>query len=340
MIEIIAWLLIALLLFSVVVLIPVFKVVSKIYPYSYTNARVRAMRKHLLSKEDFEDLLRRDYNDIIYTLENTNLPSLTKYLGADFAYSKVDTALRTHLIKNLSKVKRITPDISKSLLNAILSKYDIQVIEAIVRSQKTKLKNKKDILNITEVFTEDFIRRKTHTLEDLRNELKNTKYEKIFEKHYRQLQNEKYQKFEEELDKYYFDRLLKSSKNQDTRKYVKTLIDNHNIALLNQGNIAQIQGGSIKVDDLNSVKTFQDIKNVLKKNGVETKAKTKPELERDLYSRLERIGKKLMSKNPLSESTITGYVALKTANMRNLNILLKMKSEGFKSKDIRDVMTK
>lgn len=340
MLELLAWILIGLLLLSIVVLIPVFKVVSKIYPYSYTNARVRQMRSKLLSKQDFDDLLRRDYNDILYTLENTNLPSLTKYLEADFAYSRVDTALRTHLVKDLSKLKRISPSESMPLMSAILSKYDIQVIEAIVRSQKTKLKNKKDILNITEVFSKDFIRQKKHDIEDLRNELKNTKYEKIFEKHYRKIQKGEYKEFEEELDKYYFNRLKKAASDQNTKTYVKRVIDNHNIALVNQGEKACIPGGYLKIQVLNNTKTLDDLKNVINKKYSKFTANTKQELERELYSQLETLGKKLMGKNPLGESTITGYIALKTANVRNLNILLKMKSEGFSSAEIKKVMTK
>lgn len=340
MLELIAWLLIGLLLLSIVVLIPVFKVVSNIYPYSYTNARVRQMRSNLLSKEEFDDLLRRDYNDILYTLENTNLPSLTKYLEADLGYSRVDTALRTQLVKDLSKLKRISPTASMPLMSAILSKYDIQVIEAIVRSQKTKLKNKNDILNITEVFTEDFIRQKNHDLEDLRSELKNTKYETIFEKHYRKIQKGDYKDFEEELDKFYFNRLKKAAKDTNTKKYVKRVIDNHNIALVNQEEKACIPGGYLNIEELNSSKTLQDIKNVIEKKYDKTNANTKQELERELYSQLETLGKKLMGKNPLSESTITGYIALKTANVRNLNILLKMKSEGYSAAEIKKVMTK
>ena len=63
-----------LLLVGAVALIPVFLVVSRIYPFAYANARIRAMRALLLKKEDFEDLLAKPYNEAIFTLEKKTLP--------------------------------------------------------------------------------------------------------------------------------------------------------------------------------------------------------------------------------------------------------------------------
>ena len=45
-----------------------------------------------------------------------------------------------------------------------------------------------------------------------------------------------------------------------------------------------------------------------------------------------------MSKNPLSENTIVGFIILKTVNIRNINILLKLKHEGFEENEIRKVL--
>ena len=69
MIEQILILLASLLVLTIVVMIPVFKVVSQKYPYASVQARLRVMRKKLLRAEDFERLLDADYNDIVYRLD-------------------------------------------------------------------------------------------------------------------------------------------------------------------------------------------------------------------------------------------------------------------------------
>ena len=178
------------LIVATAVLIPVFKVLAPIFPYAYTNARLRAMRKELLSKEDFEELLRKPYNEVIYNLTKKNYPDLSKYLEADFSYASVESGLRSSLMKTLDKIRRISPQQSQKYLNAQLAKYDIQLIESLVRTSKAKQRIRRDIFYVTEVFSHVFITKESHNIDDLYNELKHTIYEPILAKYLEELKNQ------------------------------------------------------------------------------------------------------------------------------------------------------
>lgn len=324
------------LILVVIVLIPVFLSVSKVYPYAYTNSRLRVMRSDLIRTSDFENLLKRDYNDIIYQLEKKKLPSLTKYLSGDFSYGSVDSALRTELINTLAKVKKISPDESKKFVKIILSKYDIQLIESIVRTLDAKTDTKTDLVHATEVFSQEFLNKKTHTIEELYNELKGTVYQKILDKHINNIKKRKFEAFEKELDLLFFKRLLHAATNQESKKYVKILIDNHNIGLALKGLNPIIPGGRIKKETITN--NIEEIKKIISLKGIKTNANTKEKLEKDLQLYLKQTGEKMFNKNPLSEATIIGFIILKTINIRNLNILLKLKHEKLNEEEIKEVL--
>lgn len=324
------------LILVIIVLIPVFLTVSKIYPYAYTNSRLRVMRADLIRSNEFENFVKRPYNDIIYQLEKKRFPSLIKYLSGDFSYGSVDSALRTELINTLTKVKKISPEQSKKFVTIILSKYDIQLIEAIVRSLNTNINKKADLIHATEVFSEEFLSKKDYDFDSLYNELKGTVYQPLLDKYSSQIKKGKYEEFEQQLDLLFFKRLLFTAQSIEAKKYVKILIDNHNIGLVFKGQKPIIPGGRIPINQLTN--NLEEIKKVALKKSIKSNAKTKEQFERDLQIYLKKTGEKLFSKNPLSEATIIGFIIIKTVNTRNLNTLLKLKHEKISEEKIKQVL--
>lgn len=324
------------LILTTIVLIPVFLSVSKIYPYAYTNSRLRVMRSDLIRTNEFKELANRQYNDIIYQLEKKKFPSLIKYLGGDFNYGSVDKALRTDLINTLTKVKKITPEQSKKFVTIILSKYDIQLIQSITRSINANHSRKADMTHATEVFSEEFLNKPEFDLDTLYNELKGTIYQKTLDKYMKQIKNREFEEFEKELDLIFFKRLLYNASSQEAKRYVKILIDNHNISLVLKGLQPIIPGGRIPRAKITN--DIEHIKKIIKKIGIKSEAKTKEQLEKDLHLHLKITGEKMFNKNPLSEATIIGFIIIKTINQRNLNILLKLKHEKINSEKILEVL--
>ena len=337
MMELFILILLASIIISVAILIPVFLTTNRIYPYAYANARIRGMISSLLKKEDFLELVKKDYNEIIYYLEKKSFDNLSKYLSGDFSYGSVDSALRSQLVKTLLKIERISPEESKKFVKTLLTKYDIQIIESLVRTTNTNINNKDDVLHFTEVFSEEFLFKNKYSLNDLRNELRGSQYEKILVEHLDNIKNKKFADFEYDLDLFFFKRLLFEAKSFEAKKYVKTLIDTYNVSLEFKGLNRWIPSGTISKQNIKG-KSLTDIRKSLNNKGYKIKGYNARQIERDLQIYLLNLGKKFLSKDPLSESTIIGFIIIKTVHNRNLNILLKMKSEGFSQEEISKVL--
>jgi len=106
--------------------------------YGYSNARVRAMRPHLLAKRQAEDILKVKTNAAV-----AEYLSRTIYKG-DFAgmgakitdEERVELAVSRNFARTAQKLLRITPAQSKGALAAFLSRYDAHNVKAILLSRK------------------------------------------------------------------------------------------------------------------------------------------------------------------------------------------------------------
>ncbi len=333
MIEQILILLASLLVLSIVVMIPVFKVVSQKYPYASVQARLRVMRKKLLRAEDFERLLDADYNDIVYRLDKKVFPGLRALFGPDTSYAAVDSALRTKVVQDLLRLQRFSPPEVKPFVSALLRKYDILMIESIIRSSSFHDASKRDIMSITEVFSEDYIGRNDFSFESLITELKRTRYYSILEKHSDSIKKKQYRELEEELDLYYFQKLLGSATTKLTRSYVKKMIDIQNISLVLKDEDPKIPGGVIPLNAFN-----KDVIKIGRDHGYHLEGVTPAEIERSAEKLLYDFGIACFSKDPLSDAPLVGYIIQSRTSARNANILLKLKSQNIDKESIREVL--
>lgn len=333
MIEYILVLLASIILLGVVVMIPVFKVVSAKYPYASVQARLRVMRKKLLGADDFERLLDADYTDIVYRLDKTVYPGLRELFGPDTSYAAVDSALRTKVVRDLLRVRTFSPPEVKGFVTALLRKYDILMIESIIRSSSFHDASRRDIMGITEVFSEDYINRGDFSFQSLMTELKGTKYSAILEKHAESINQGKYRELEEELDLFYFQKLLSSANTTLARSYVKKMIDIQNISLALKGEKAKVPGGVIALESFT-----EDVVKVANEHGYKLSGDTPAEIERSAEKHVYDFGISCFSKDPLSDAPLVGYIVQSRTCARNANILLKLKSKGLAKDAIKEVL--
>jgi len=313
--------------------------VSKIYPFAYANARIRAMRARLLKKEDFNELLLKPYNEAIYTLEKKHYPQLSKYLGADFTYASVDKALRSSVIEDLSKVLAIAPEQSRKFLQTVLEQYDVGDIMTLIRTHNAKGELKtKDLVNITKIFSKEFVQRGNFTLESIHNELKGTPFQDVLEKHMDQIRRGEFTSFEIELKILYFRRLLHFAQSQEAKLYVKKLIDSRNIGLVLKGSKALIEGGRIPLEAYSGIKNPEQLTKLLNDHSYKITQKEPAKIEKEFHTLLLRYAENLLAKDPLSEASLIGFIALDKTIHRNVNILLKMKSHNFPKEKIQEVL--
>jgi len=92
---------------------------------------------------------------------------------------------------------------------------------------------------------------------------------------------------------------------------------------------------------------YQGIKNgsgpavavLMKKHGYSVSSEDPIQIEKEFYYGILRFAEGLLSKDPLSDASLIGFIALDRAIHRNVNILLKMKSHGFSREKIKGVLS-
>jgi V/A-type H+/Na+-transporting ATPase subunit C len=110
----------------------------KAFAWGYSNARVRSMRPHLLSRRQAEDLLKVNTNAAVieylsrttYRNDFEGLPSRMK------DEERVELAVGKNFARTAQKLRRITPKQSSSTLEAFLNRYDIHNIKTILLAKK------------------------------------------------------------------------------------------------------------------------------------------------------------------------------------------------------------
>lgn len=116
--------------------------------YGYINARVRAMKSRLLSRETLYELLAaRDLAAFADTLGSTDFG---KDLGEAFSrasgLSAVEESLRRNLCRTSAKLLTFADGRAGELLGVILERWDLENIKAVLRGKHTRL-SKSDILS-------------------------------------------------------------------------------------------------------------------------------------------------------------------------------------------------
>jgi len=106
--------------------------------YGYSNARVRSMRPHLLTRRQAEDMLRVNTNAaVIEYLSRTNYKN--DFSGMPHRITdeeRVELAVSRNFARTAQKLMRITPEQSKSALTAFLNRYDVHNLKTILLSKK------------------------------------------------------------------------------------------------------------------------------------------------------------------------------------------------------------
>ena len=106
--------------------------------YGYSNARVRAMRPHLLTRRQAEDLLKvQTTAAVIEYLSRTTYKNDFSGLPAKATdEERVELAVSKNFARTAQKLLRITPKKDRPTLLAFLTRYDIHNIKTILLSRK------------------------------------------------------------------------------------------------------------------------------------------------------------------------------------------------------------
>ncbi|MGC8571698.1 MAG: V-type ATPase subunit [Candidatus Micrarchaeia archaeon] len=218
---------------------------NRINHYSYSNTRVKAMKSKLLNKEILDDIARlNNIPQILAVLLKTDYKeNIEKYGNIEIETEMIDYSLNQSLSDAAEKLVRITPNPEKTIIESIVSKWDMYNIKLIIHAKATN-KSYEEIkqLIIKSKKIPDFAIKEAlnqNSFYDTINELSSIiPYKKLLT-----TVNEVYKKtsdivkVEDTVDKYFFDEYSKivpliEKESKESAKIIKLDIEIRNILML------------------------------------------------------------------------------------------------------------
>ena len=106
--------------------------------FAYGNARLRARRSKMLSREDYEALMGRDVDAVLGALSGTPYgpeveAALTRHHGAQ----RLHEAVRRHLARSLEEMRSFYEGPARKLVDVLLSRWDLHNTLTLMRGEVT-----------------------------------------------------------------------------------------------------------------------------------------------------------------------------------------------------------
>jgi V/A-type H+/Na+-transporting ATPase subunit C len=114
--------------------------------FGYGNARLRARRSDLLSDADYERLLGEDVAGLLGALEQTRYAPDLEGAGRSGSLARLHETISGHLSRSLQQMRSFYADRARSLVDAMLSRFDVHNIVTVLRAQSGKKREGPDAL--------------------------------------------------------------------------------------------------------------------------------------------------------------------------------------------------
>lgn len=111
---------------------------NKVGTYAMVNAKVRAMRSHMISKTMYQSMIAaRSVNDLMGILEQTRFQSMLEHVDALDPVDIEKTLFRAEVFE-LKKILKFSKSHPRTLLELLLKRYEGERLKAILRSWHSK----------------------------------------------------------------------------------------------------------------------------------------------------------------------------------------------------------
>ncbi len=333
--------------------------IYKYTPYSYPNARIRAMEAKLLTEQKFNELAEsRTLQNFVVNLEDTDYKD---YLANVQSYTveEIEGALERALAGTYELMYKILPKRSKEFFSLLLEEWDVRNIASVVKAKLAGEPANDYVVEIGRMLPKVRAMAEAKTMEEILVILEGTPYEEPYQKLL--LGEIDATRFETELYRMYYSKLLNyalSRKDEEKlilSEFVRLKIDKVNIVTVLRAKAAGmsaeeikamlIPGGSVKLDsilhvdsldmalaELDSTKYGPVIRNV------------REEVEGDL-SVLERVLEDYIIERvaeldrfyPLSVAAPLLYILKKGREIRKLRAMAKLIGDGLEPEKIKEL---
>ncbi len=319
------------------------------YPYMY--ARVSAKKAKLLEKRDYEELWKMQPNGIARKLGEEDYKEDIDELGSEHdGVTLVELALMRNLSRTMKHLVEISPDKKiKTVIETYLRRYDILSIKRLLRWKKGGEEGELTsfLLPVGRYTVEEFEELSQKEFEEIVDEIEFPESKIDYQEKIRN--REDLRKLERDLDRAYYED-LNSIKNSTGSKWFDEFIEreieyeNTKIALRlkNQGLEAEeIKEWLVSGEQKQLVEKVIGSKNIEEaieavERGTETIIRRKSSIE-EVEHRLEieRLRKALKDVHiePLSATSILGYIVAKITEVKNLRMLIRAKETGIQNEE-------
>lgn len=315
-----------------------------ISPYLYANTRCSARSGLILNKQNYDSLMSAaSQKEVLAELEDSYYKYIIEHAATFSGFSQM---LEKDLYDNYLWLHKIVPDKVKPMLNALKMKFEINEIKTIIN----KIKEGKEP-GEPHFIQDDVLKLKLESVKDFSSFLtvmESSQYAAVFSN----AKLENLTPLNNALDKFYFDNVLneigkcKDSKAaQPFRDYWTANIDLINLKLIlrkisSGEDVVLLDGGSLNKNELQGVSDLAQLDSILSSSDYHEFIE-KPEpfaIESGMYKYLRQVGFNSGAKYTIKAGSIVKFIVLKELEVRNLNIINKLKLEDYPSEEIEKLV--
>jgi vacuolar-type H+-ATPase subunit C/Vma6 len=326
---------------GIVAISPAVKIGLDMAPYLYANTRCSARSGLILKKKDYDQLISSiSLNELYDNLEDSYYSNIIERVKSG---KELSLELENDLYNNYKWLHSIMPKSLKPVIEALSLKFEIADLKNVMNACLINNVSK------TKYIEDESFRIRLESCTDLDSfvaALKDTKYEKIA------TQNIEFSYLSNQLDIFYYTTVLnsinsikKSSGLEIFKNYWRKMIDLINIRLTLRrieglSNIQLIEGGYIPSKELQTISERVQIETILSKTIYKEfiHGNNDIEIETGMFSALKKEASNVNAKHTLKAGTVVKFIIEKEIEIRNLNIIIKLKEEFFKSEDIEKMI--
>ena len=339
-------------------------IVYKYTPYSYPNARIRAMEARLFTEQRFNELAEsKDLNTFVMNLEDSDYkPYLSKL--SIYTAETIDRAFDEALADTYNLMFKILPKRVNPFFRLLLEEWDIRNISAVVKAKLYGEVARDYIAELGTMVERIKAMAEAKTMEEILVILEGTEYEDVYQKLL--LKEITVEEFETELYKMHYAKLLRyaqSRKDEERRileEFVKLKIDKINLMTILRAKLHGlgadkikpflIPGGSLNQRTLDTLMHVEDLSMALAELDSTKYSEVLREVREGIESgdldafdkAFERYIKRKISEltrfYPLSVAIPLNYILAKESETRKLKAIAKLIEDRIKPESIKAIV--
>ncbi|WP_297507737.1 V-type ATP synthase subunit C [Thermococcus sp.] len=332
----------------------------KYTPYSYPNARIRAMEAKLLSGQKFNELAEsRTLQNFVVNLEDTEYKEYFSDIQS-YSVEEIERALERALAGTYELMYKILPKRSRDFFGILLEEWDVRNIASVVKAKLAGEPASDYVVELGKMLPKVKAMAEAKTMEEILVILEGTPYEEPYQKLL--LGEIDATRFETELYRIYYSKLLNYalSRKEEERviltEFVRLSIDKKNLSTVLRAKVAGmsadeirpllIPGGTVNMESVLHVDSLDMALAELDstKYGPVIR-EVREEIEGDL-SALERAMDDYIIERvaeldrfyPLSVATPLLYILKKDREVRKLRAMAKLIGDGLQPEEIKHIV--